>query len=225
METTAIVFSDSPIVSAAFERCLSLSSSFVRCRSCSRLDDLIQTAALLKPELILIDFDAVQFSFVVELHRIVPATAIVLWVREMSAELAYGAIHAGVRGILPRRLDGAAMAESVSRVARGELWLDRTMSTQLLTLTPVRLSKRESELLTLIAQGLKNKEIATALDLSEGTIRIYLSHLYQKIGAKDRYELALFALRQLGLGRGGESERKGAHSVDSQQVVFRRGIA
>jgi hypothetical protein len=47
----------------------------------------------------------------------------------------------------------------------------------------------------LLSQGLKNKEIGAALTISEGTVKVYLSRLFQKVGAKDRFELALYGLR------------------------------
>ena len=53
------------------------------------------------------------------------------------------------------------------------------------------LSPREGDLLSLIVQGLKNKEIATELGISEGTVKVYLSHLYTKLRVRDRFELAL----------------------------------
>ncbi len=59
----------------------------------------------------------------------------------------------------------------------------------------VRLSRREGQLVTLLSHGLKNKEIAQCLGISEGTVRVYLSKLYLKIGVNDRFELALFGLR------------------------------
>jgi hypothetical protein len=53
---------------------------------------------------------------------------------------------------------------------------------------------------TLLSQGMKNKEIATALNISEGTVKVYLSRLFQKLGVKDRFELALYGLKNLAPG-------------------------
>jgi DNA-binding CsgD family transcriptional regulator len=61
----------------------------------------------------------------------------------------------------------------------------------------VSLTKRESQLVSLLSQGLKNKEIASTLTISEGTVKVYLSRLFQKVGVKDRFELALYGLRNL----------------------------
>jgi DNA-binding NarL/FixJ family response regulator len=217
------VFSESPIVVSALEACLQQAEVCSHLLPFSRTDELIPAVAEAKPQVVLIDFEPRHIELLGEIHRISPASAIVLWVREISTELAYEALHAGVRGIVSKTVGARQLAESVAKVAGGELCLDQGMSAQLLTMTPIRLSKRESNLLTLIAQGLKNKEIATALDLSEGTVRIYLSHLYQKVGAKDRYELALFALKHLALGRR-RGEQEGQERVPSggQHVIFRR---
>ena len=54
----------------------------------------------------------------------------------------------------------------------------------------------------LIAQGLSNKEIASQLMISEGTVKVYLAKLFRKVGEHDRYELAMHGLRSLGLAAG-----------------------
>jgi len=55
----------------------------------------------------------------------------------------------------------------------------------------------KGKLVSLLSQGLKNKEIASTLMISEGTVKVYLSRLFQKVGVKDRFELALFGLKNL----------------------------
>jgi hypothetical protein len=49
-----------------------------------------------------------------------------------------------------------------------------------------------------VVQGLRNKEIAYALNISEGTVKVYFSKLFQKLGVSDRYELAMLGLRHCG---------------------------
>ena len=58
-------------------------------------------------------------------------------------------------------------------------------------------TRREGQLVALLSQGLKNKEIASALTISEWTVRNYISRLSQKLGVKDRFDLALYGLRNL----------------------------
>jgi DNA-binding CsgD family transcriptional regulator len=77
----------------------------------------------------------------------------------------------------------------------------------------VALTQREGQLVSLLSQGLKNKEIATTLMISEGTVKVYLSRLFQKVGVKDRFELALFGLKNLTTGQipvGDKGRRAGA---------------
>jgi DNA-binding CsgD family transcriptional regulator len=57
------------------------------------------------------------------------------------------------------------------------------------------LTPREAQLISLLVQGLRNKEIAACLGITEGTVRIYLTKLFIKAGARDRFELAVFGLK------------------------------
>jgi len=72
---------------------------------------------------------------------------------------------------------------------------------------PVTLTPRESQLVTLLSGGLKNKEIAAELGLTVGTVKVYLAHLFHKSGAKDRFELAVQGIKNSNLaGASTESE-------------------
>jgi len=95
--------------------------------------------------------------------------------------------------------------------------MESALTMNLLNNRPISLSKRQSELVGLLVQGLKNKEIASALGISEGTVKAYLTTLYEKVGARDRFELALFGLKNLG-GR-----RESAHTREPiRSLVARR---
>ena len=83
------------------------------------------------------------------------------------------------------------------KVAQGELGLEKGLSDELLSSQRVTLTPRERQVMGLVAQGLRNKEIAYTIGVTEGTIKVYLSRLFQKVGANDRLDLALFALRNM----------------------------
>jgi DNA-binding CsgD family transcriptional regulator len=74
---------------------------------------------------------------------------------------------------------------------------------QLLLTKRVSLTRREGQLVGLIAQGLKNKELAYALGITEGTVKVYLSRIFKKLGVNDRFELALYALKNVVSGQNG----------------------
>ena len=67
-------------------------------------------------------------------------------------------------------------------------------------------------------QGLKNKEIATVLCVSENTVKVYLCRLFQKVGVKDRFELALYGLRNVSAGPR-HLEQPAHHSQGTQNVL------
>jgi DNA-binding NarL/FixJ family response regulator len=73
--------------------------------------------------------------------------------------------------------------------------MDKTFSRNIPSARTTPLTQREAQLLILLTDGLKNKEIAQALGITEGTVKGYLSRLFQKVGVKDRFELALFGLK------------------------------
>jgi DNA-binding NarL/FixJ family response regulator len=62
------------------------------------------------------------------------------------------------------------------------------------------LTAREAQLVRLLSLGLKNREIAATLSVTEGTVKVYLSRLFAKLGVKDRFELALYGMRNPSAG-------------------------
>jgi DNA-binding CsgD family transcriptional regulator len=73
----------------------------------------------------------------------------------------------------------------------------------------VVLTPRETQLVTLVAQGLRNKEIAGTLGLTEGTVKVYLTRIFRKLDLDDRLELALYGLKNFFAGATGEDQSGG----------------
>jgi DNA-binding CsgD family transcriptional regulator len=107
----------------------------------------------------------------------------------------------GVRGILRKTLPTELQVKCLQKVQAGELWFEKALTDSFLCARRVALTPREGQLVSLLSQGLKNKEIATTLMISEGTVKVYFSRLFQKVGVKDRFELALFGLKNLTTGQ------------------------
>ena len=110
------------------------------------------------------------------------------------------AMSLGVRGILRKTLPVETLMRCLQKVNEGELWFEKALTDSLMTARRYSLTRREGQLVTLLTQGLKNKEIATELHISEGTVKVYMSRLFQKLDVKDRFELALYGLRNLAHG-------------------------
>ena len=103
-------------------------------------------------------------------------------------------------GIVCRNVAGADLLDCVRRVARGQRWVQRANVTTMQAADSVganvrdRLTPKEMQIVALIVQGCKNKEIAIQLATKEQVIKNYLRSIYDKTGVSDRLELALFTI-------------------------------
>lgn len=103
-------------------------------------------------------------------------------------------------GVISRNIPGPDLVDCVRRVARGQRYTQRSNVTTMQTADSVgarvrdRLTPKEMQIVSLIVQGCKNKEIATQLGTKEQVIKNYLRAIYDKIGVSDRLELALFTI-------------------------------
>jgi len=150
------------------------------------------------PDLLLVDVDSLVTPHCLdELKTAAPDAGLILWVDWISPEFVREAIRSGVRGIIRKNAPAEVYAQCLGQVAAGQLWLENEMSQKVLAAKAVRLSPRERQLVGLLTEGLRNKEIAGRMNITEGTAKAYLSRLFEKTGASDRFELAMFALRNL----------------------------
>lgn len=102
----------------------------------------------------------------------------------------------GVSGILSPEADFAVLKKALRVVHSGELWLDRkAIKNVILQINQVEkkihLTKKEKEILNLICDGYRNKEIAQKLDISEYTVKSHCNRIFKKFGVSDRLQLAL----------------------------------
>jgi DNA-binding NarL/FixJ family response regulator len=220
---TVLVATDEPMVEIGVAALLGSDPEFDLLEVCRTHPELLKAAARLQPDLVVCGLSReTELNGIRELEVAAPATRIVLWAREVSTELAHQAVELGVRGFLSTTASPAHFRECLQIAARGELWMESSLTMNLLNNRPVSLSKRQSELVGLLTQGLKNKEIATALGISEGTVKAYLTTLYEKVGARDRFELALFGLKNLGGRRGNASAGEPIRSLVARRAGARR---
>jgi two-component system nitrate/nitrite response regulator NarL len=186
------------MLSAGLEVTLAASEGFRLAASCTNLNDLPDQIHRTAATLVLIELSPeVTLQVLKEIQAMSRGVPIILWVDHVSTEFASQVIAAGVRGILRKNLTLDQHLDCFRKVAQGELGLEKALSDQLLSSQRVALTPRERQVMGLVAQGLRNKEIAYTIGVTEGTVKVYLSRLFQKVGASDRLDLALFALRNL----------------------------
>lgn len=120
---------------------------------------------------------------------------IVLWVGEMSELDAFRAIQMGARGVVERTQSIEILLECLRTVLLGSVWIGGVnRGTKVMPgrrVSSLRLTPREREIVHFICRGMKNKEIAEALSITPGTVKVHLMHIFEKAGVKDRFQLAL----------------------------------
>lgn len=106
----------------------------------------------------------------------------------------------GVRGMVLKSSDPAFLIECLERVHAGGTWIDPELSARTQELSELfsgarrpALAPRERQLIGFVRQGLRNKEIANELGVTEGTVKVYLHGIFEKLGVSTRTELAVRA--------------------------------
>jgi two-component system, NarL family, nitrate/nitrite response regulator NarL len=165
---------------------------------CDAIAGLLERAADASPDIVLLDYTPeVTFGLLEALKK----WKVVLWVRSIPMEFAYQALGLGVRGILRKSLPVDIHMKCLRDVRAGQFWFEKPLTDTFLRARRVVLTPREGQLIHLLSKGMKNKEIAAALLITEGTVKVYLSRLFRKLQVKDRFELTLFALKNLNPGQ------------------------
>jgi DNA-binding NarL/FixJ family response regulator len=191
-----------PILAKGLESVLRRVGEFELLPTCCGIPALMeQLSQGASPDLVLLDLtEDVTFAVMSELKKSAGSAKVILWAKSVSMELAFQALGLGVRGILRKQLPAEVQVKCLQKVRAGELWYEKALTDSFLTSRRVSLTHREGQLVSLLAQGMKNKEIAAALNIADGSVKVYLSRLFEKAGVKDRFELALFGLRNLTTG-------------------------
>ena len=138
-------------------------------------------------------------SILERIGQVVPTCRTVLWGRSFSFEFAHQAIELGARGILKRTCSIELLIRCLRKVPEGESWFDREITTDHIHCHRIRLTPLQAQLAQMVAEGHRNREIAETLSISEGAVKVYLSHLFEKVGTKDRMELAQLVARNVQL--------------------------
>lgn len=128
--------------------------------------------------------------------------SLIVWGHSMSEPEALRLLQAGARGILHKSADLPTILRCFRSVAAGGSWLEQCVFREVQRLEPAsrsNLTAREREVLELVEQGLRNKDIAAKLGIQPGTVKIHMKHIFEKTGVHGRYGLALNGLRQKGL--------------------------
>jgi two-component system nitrate/nitrite response regulator NarL len=127
---------------------------------------------------------------------------IAVWGVSMTEAEALRLLQAGARGIVRKTADLQSILACLRSMAAGQSWMEECVfrnSTRQGRYPHSELTPREHQVLELVEQGFKNKEIAVELGIRPGTVKIHLKHIFEKTGVRGRYGLAINGLKEKGV--------------------------
>src|ERR1700733_1814207 len=155
--TKVLLYSDQRVLVSGLESILKLAGGFELLPSCSTAAGLSALLVGAEPDIVLIDLaPEVTVAMLTQTRRAIPDGKMILWVNTISTELALQSVALGVRGILRKTLPTDLQIKCLEKVRAGELWFEKALTENLLGAGRVAISPRETELITLLSQGLKN---------------------------------------------------------------------
>jgi DNA-binding NarL/FixJ family response regulator len=208
---------DYPVLLAGMRQFLAPCDDIVVLAECTRISDLLEQVALKKPEVILLGCEthlenlAQQLHSIAELH---PDSKVIVFTGNLSSNFHEAALRNGAKGVLLKQCAPELIAKTVRKVFRGDLCFDRALTDRVLSTFVQRkptepppekarissLTGRENQIISQICEGMRNKEIASKLYISDATVAHHLTSIYRKLGLADRTELLLYA-QQNGISR------------------------
>lgn len=179
--------------------------------------ETVERVAHLEPDVILLDprLPALEGLNVIRaIQTRAPRCKILLFAASENKDEFVEAMKLGCSGVLRKDAPPSLIEKSIRKVHDGEIWLDSNTTAAVIRqfaspgdFSPshpsngtkpnrerAQLSQREREIIVLIAQGYKNKEIAEKMFITEQTVKNHLHNVFDKLGVSDRLELALYAI-------------------------------
>ncbi len=202
------------IVLAGVRLLLEKQSSFCIVGEATNPADAIDIAGREQPDIIVLEpnFGAQpSLDLIPSLLQVARSARVLILSDLADSELLAQAVRLGARGVVLKTDSPAMLSKAVTKIGAGEVWFDRRTTAELLSHfsgQPYKeepdadsrkiasLTDREIEVTALIGQGLKNKQIAERLSISEVTVRHHLTSIFSKLGISDRLELLLYAYQQ-----------------------------
>lgn len=212
-----MIADDHPIVREGLRKLLNLEDDIDVVGDAADGRELVEKAQTLQPDVILLDLRMPNLDGLGALqtlqHTGSKARVIILTASEDKNEFVQ-AMKLGCSGIVLKQTAADLIVKSIRKVHSGEIWLDSHTTAAVMRQFAAPgdigggpapsgkirerspLSTREREIVALVAQGYKNKEMAEKMFISEQTVKNHLHNIFDKLGVSDRLELALYAIHK-----------------------------
>ena len=209
-----LLIGDQPIVLSGLRLLLETTTSITVIGETSSPSEAVQIATHEQPDIIVLDLnskDGANLECLPSLFNVADSTRVLVLIEGHQCELGQRAMRLGATGIVLKDNAPAVLIKAIQQVRTGEAWLDQlTIARALSEVSSVgykrpespkangiaTLTKREREVITLVAIGLRNKQVAERLFISRVTVRHHLTSVFGKLGVSDRFELMVYAHKQ-----------------------------
>jgi DNA-binding NarL/FixJ family response regulator len=206
MPIRLVLADDHPLILQALEQLFETQPDFQVLARCVSVEETLRAVWQHRPDVLLLDLCMPETGGLTVLRKMKQeevATRVVLLTGMVDEEEMLEAIHLGVCGVVLKDTPPALTLQCVRAVHTGAQWLERRSISQalerLLQLDTRRrqsesgLTSREVEIVRMVDAGLRNKEIACKLSISEGTVKLHLHHIFQKLNLANRLQLIRYA--------------------------------
>lgn len=204
-----LIADDHSIVRAGLRALLAHNAQFSVIAEAATGEEAVQKAIEMQPDIAILDIRMPGISGIEACRQIVanvPTCRVIVLTTYAEDDLLFAAIRAGASGYVLKRIGDNELLSAVERVSKGENILDPALTATVFaevrkqdqlqqTAAFSELTLQELGILSLVAHGYTNRQIAVKLYLGEGTVRNYVSSVLAKIGAANRAEAAAYAVK------------------------------
>lgn len=200
--TRIVMADDHPMIRTAIEVLLR-DTAYEMAGTAATGAETLQVIEQVRPEILLLDLQMPGGNGMEVVRAIQSnggAPKIVILTAAIDDSSLMEAKNLGVRGMVLKNSDPAYLLECLDRVRSGGSWIDPELAARAEELADTigdkrgpSLAPRERELIRFVRQGLRNREIAQELGVTEGTVKVYLHGIFEKLGVSSRTELAVRA--------------------------------
>ena len=199
--TRVLMVDDHPMIRTAIDVLLR-DTAYEICGTASSVGEAVEQLEVTRPDILLLDLqmpDGNGMEVVRKLRASDAAPAIVILTAAVDDISLLEARSLGVAGMVLKNSDPAYLLECLDQVRDGSSWIDPELSAREEQLSGSTgkhrpsLAPRERQLVRFVRQGLRNREIAAELGVTEGTVKVYLHNIFDKLNVNSRTELAVRA--------------------------------
>ncbi len=202
---TVVVCDTQPITAEGLRTLLAAAGDLEFLASLNSLEAVTQLITARPPDVVIVDKGfgmRVVLDWIHDLKLSDAAPAVTVWGVSMTEAEALRLLQAGAKGIVRKTADLESILSCLRTVASGRSWMEDCVfrdSARQERYPRSELTPREHQVLEMVEQGFKNKEIALELGIRPGTVKIHLKHIFEKTGVRGRYGLAISGLKERGL--------------------------